>query len=844
MTNMRKLLLLVEDEAIIALARYKELEKNGFLVESVRSGEAAIERVKEDPPIDLILMDIDLGRDRMDGTEAARTILSDRSVPIVFLTSHSERSMVERVKGISRYGYVLKNAGQFVLQETIHMAFEIWNHQQERERAITQMRATNARFLSIANGGAFGFYSGERDSIEFVNDTLLDVLGYRRDEIVGRAMYEFLVPADRESDAGRYEAAVRSEATSYKSEVHFRTRSGGTICAELTVVIVFDDEGRVMELVGIVDDVTEERSLDRRYRELFLRGNDAIYLIGYDGYVIDVNEAACRSTQRPRSELVGISIDKIDANFSIEAFQSFWNVAIDTAQIFETVHIKRDGTRFPVEVSGSIFRLGDQTVLYGIARDLTERRKADELYQILLQQATYGSGYYTIDGTIRFYNNIALGYLGKTNDEVVGRHITELFPKEQSDVYLTRIAECLSQDEPKAYEDHVDLPTGEYWFVTTYSKVYAADGSVSGIHMISADTTERKRVELSLRQREWQMRQAQSMAGVGNWEWNVQTGEIYTSEQVNEIIFGDPSNPFKDIETFLEVILPEDRDATAGDIQRMITQPGENESHTRVVRQTDNSIRHLRTRSYLSVDGEGKPYILSGILVDETEQVNALQEKDLLIREGHHRVHNNMLSAIASLRLQASHHDDDRCVGVLESAAQRLRVMLALYDSLYTTKRTDSTDVSVVFSDLLSKVREIYREDDGIAITHDIAHLPAPPSTVTNIGVILNEAITNAVKHTAAWKHTTPGGHITIDVRLYKEGTDGVLVVSDDGPGFTPSEFEEDGFGHVLMRTLTEQISGTFEIDGTHGTTVSVRFPIPDTPLSQRRLSGIASDDA
>jgi DNA-binding NarL/FixJ family response regulator len=79
-----------------------------------------------DGSIKLILMDIDLGRG-MDGPEAARRILALRRLPIVFCTSHSEKEYVDRVKEITRYGYIIKNSGDFVLRSSIEMAFELFD---------------------------------------------------------------------------------------------------------------------------------------------------------------------------------------------------------------------------------------------------------------------------------------------------------------------------------------------------------------------------------------------------------------------------------------------------------------------------------------------------------------------------------------------------------------------------------------------------------------------------------------------------------------------------------------------------------------------------------------------
>lgn len=132
-TSKQKNILLVEDEPVTARLTGEMLRRQNYEVDHASSGEEAIRRL-QDHPADLILMDIDLGEGRIDGTETARQILSRHDLPIVFHTSHSEKEMVERVKGITRYGYVLKNSGEFVLRESICMAFQLFeSHRKTRE---------------------------------------------------------------------------------------------------------------------------------------------------------------------------------------------------------------------------------------------------------------------------------------------------------------------------------------------------------------------------------------------------------------------------------------------------------------------------------------------------------------------------------------------------------------------------------------------------------------------------------------------------------------------------------------------------------------------------------------
>jgi PAS domain S-box-containing protein len=139
--NTRKRLLLVEDEAIIALGEKRSLERYGYEVLSVTNGQKAIELCRVDPKIDLILMDIDLGHG-MDGTEAARVILQDQDIPIVFLSSHTEPDFVVRTEAITSYGYVVKNSSITVLDASIKMAFKLFQANQQTLALNKKLEAT------------------------------------------------------------------------------------------------------------------------------------------------------------------------------------------------------------------------------------------------------------------------------------------------------------------------------------------------------------------------------------------------------------------------------------------------------------------------------------------------------------------------------------------------------------------------------------------------------------------------------------------------------------------------------------------------------------------------------
>ncbi|MBP9888419.1 MAG: GAF domain-containing protein [Leptospiraceae bacterium] len=143
MNNNQKTILLVEDDAILALSEMRQLKKEGYEVLHSDSGENSIQVVRElAGAIDLILMDVDLG-DGIDGTVAAQEILKEFSIPVVFLSSHTEPEIVEKTEKITSYGYVVKNTGATVLNTSIKMAFKLFQAHKDLEKHKSEIEKTN-----------------------------------------------------------------------------------------------------------------------------------------------------------------------------------------------------------------------------------------------------------------------------------------------------------------------------------------------------------------------------------------------------------------------------------------------------------------------------------------------------------------------------------------------------------------------------------------------------------------------------------------------------------------------------------------------------------------------------
>lgn len=123
-------IMLVDDEAIIALSEKVQLENYGYSVKTIMNGNDAITEI-ENNEYSLILMDIDLGQE-VDGTIIAQKILEKKDIPIIFLSCHTEPEIVRKTEKITSYGYIVKNTGITVLDTAIKMAFRLYKSNKEK----------------------------------------------------------------------------------------------------------------------------------------------------------------------------------------------------------------------------------------------------------------------------------------------------------------------------------------------------------------------------------------------------------------------------------------------------------------------------------------------------------------------------------------------------------------------------------------------------------------------------------------------------------------------------------------------------------------------------------------
>ncbi len=188
-------ILLVEDEALISMTETLFLRSKGYKVTPVSTGDKALKYIRENDDIDLVLMDIELGKG-ISGAETAEQILAIKNLPIVFLTSYNEQGIVEQVNSITRYGYIAKNAGDSILLSTIEMALELFD-------ANKRVKESEEMFRTLTEVSPGAIMIHQDDFWVYSNPAGEAISGYSCEELYKMRFWEFVAPEFQDLVRGR-----------------------------------------------------------------------------------------------------------------------------------------------------------------------------------------------------------------------------------------------------------------------------------------------------------------------------------------------------------------------------------------------------------------------------------------------------------------------------------------------------------------------------------------------------------------------------------------------------------------------------------------------------------------
>ena len=202
----------------------------------------------------------------------------------------------------------------------------------------------------------------------------------------------------------------------------------------------------------------------------------------------------------------------------------------------------------------------------------------------------------------------------------------------------------------------------------------------------------------------------------------------------------------------------------------------------------------------------------------------SLKEKEVLLKEIHHRVKNNLQIVSSLLKLQSEYVEDEQALRMFKDSQNRIRSMALVHEKLYQSKDLAKVDFAEYVQSLTAHlVRSYGQRGSGVSLQVNIKNVFLDIDTAIPCGLLINELVSNALQH-AFYQQTQ--GHISINLQLLDKH-DFLLTVSDNGRGF-PQDIDfrcTESLGLQLVCSLTEQLSGKIELIKDRGTLFKISFP-------------------
>jgi PAS domain S-box-containing protein len=547
---------------------------------------------------------------------------------------------------------------------------------------------------------------------------------------------------------------------------------------------------------------------------------EAVPVWGYDTFLAHIIEA-----DRAR----------VDGSYQrAMAGQGAYDVEFRVVWPDQTLHWLWSKGRFYFDGEGKPVRVA------GIQVDITERKLAADALRVsefALQAISQGV---TIAGADQRITSVNAGFTAITGypaAEILGRDCKFLQGPDTDPQTVAAIRAALSRPAEFAGEILNYRKDGTvFWNELTIAPVLGAHGILTHFIGITRDISARRAAELQLRHQESQLSQADTLAGLGRWDWNLTDDSANWSDGLYRIYGRDPAQGVPAFDDWQETIHPEDEARLAHCIQTALAGASAYQVEFRIFTKDTRQLRYVESRGSSVVDANGKPTHIRGCDWDITERKlaehalqAALEEKTALLKEVHHRVKNNLQVITSLLRLEAGRSLVSDTKEVLGYMRSRIRTMAQLHESLYRSGTFASVDLGVYLSQVASqafKTQEIHL--DSVQLTLRLGSVQSGMDQAQAAGLLLNELISNCLKHGFPEGQT---GEVSVELQpANDQGGPGdgrwCLRVWDTGVGLPP-DFEDkrkNSLGLQLATDLSRQLGGTLEIDAVPG--VGARFNV------------------
>jgi PAS domain S-box-containing protein len=299
----------------------------------------------------------------------------------------------------------------------------------QRKQAEEALRESEEKFRSLSETVNAGIVLIRGDKFIYVNPVAIKDLGYTKDELLAMNFLDAIHPDSRELVRSRAIRRFRGLPEPYTYEIKVLTKSGDTLWEQLSSTVI-DYKGEPT-IIATIFNITKRKQAEEALK---LTGYsldnvlDIVIWFSPDGRIIYANNAACKSFGYSHDEMLSMTISDINPSYTKESWNDRWQeLKSKGSSHYEDISQDKDGRQFPIDVTNTYIKYGDSELMFGYARDITERKLAEEDIKAAKAQAEL---YLDLMGhDINNMHQIALGYLELARDMPPGEYQVKFLDK-------------------------------------------------------------------------------------------------------------------------------------------------------------------------------------------------------------------------------------------------------------------------------------------------------------------------------------------------------------------------------------------------------------------------------
>lgn len=720
----------------------------------------------------------------------------------------------------------------------------------ERRKAEDCLRESREKYRRIVHTANEGIIVMDREfRTSFVNPRLADMIGFTVDEIIGKTVDSFMFEEDLPDHWSNMELRIQGRDQCY--ERRFRKKNGETLWTLISTTCLKDAEGNFDGSFGMLTDITERKKMEKALleRDALISSISNNLQSGMIYQVVRQNDGSRKFTylsEKVRDYYGCSPEDALNDSGLIYGRvhpEDRHRVLAEEEKAHEALSDFRTEARL-INTSGGIRwayfsstpeRLKDgRTRWNGIEIDITERKKTEEAlresdkrFRDLYDNLRDGVSEVDERGRFLLCNSRHAEMLGYTFEE-----LSELTVEDVTPVRWHAMESQIRQEQIDV-RGYSDIYEKEYvdkngTIFPVQMQAYSAkdlEGNKVGYWAFVRDITDRKKAEEALRKSEQRYRNIFEATADGLLVFD-EAGRIVDANPAASRMYGYTKEEFLRLHGH-DIVHPDNRSLFDEALQSLMSKRNIS-VESRDVKKDGTPFSVEIRGSHLEFDERVR---LLGIITDISDRKKAddriratLKEKEVLLREIHHRVKNNLAVVSSLLRLQSRYTQDETVRAMFEETEDRIRSMALAHAEVYQTESLSAINARKYLGSLLNHLRSsMGRLGGNVSFRSEIEDLNLQIDTAIPLGFIVTELISNVFKH--AFPEGRPG---ELRLLLYAAGDlEYVLVVKDDGVGISDKldVSNPTSCGLTLVNVFVKQIRGVLEVRAEGGTEVRVIFP-------------------